>query len=160
MPMAVTDQQVKLLMKTFTKTGQVSASAAKAGMCRQTGAKYLNGAPLPSSSRPVKRPWRTREDPLAEVWERAAGMLEVTPELEAKALFDKAFQLHFEDARIAVIGQDHIPARRDCRDVFVACAFEHLLQFRHLDPIAADIDAAEQREIASWLFGHYAGIPV
>lgn len=86
--MAVTYQQVELLMKNFTKTGQISAASAKAGMCRQTGAKFLNGALLASSSRPVKRPWRTREDPLSEIWERAVGMLEVSPELEAKALFD------------------------------------------------------------------------
>lgn len=97
MPVAVTDQQVSLLMKTYTKTGLVTTAAAKAGMCRQTGSKYLNGSALPSSRRPVKRPWRTREDPLAGVWERAEEMLELTPELEATALFEWLCEQYAED---------------------------------------------------------------
>ena len=36
----------------------------------------------------MKRNWRTRPDPLAGIWDEAQRWLEVTPELEAKALFE------------------------------------------------------------------------
>ena len=84
--MPVTNQQVGLLMKNFESSGSISTASAKAGMCRQTGAKYIHGVPPPDC--PVVRPWRTREDPLAEVWEHAVLMLDAAPELEAKSLFD------------------------------------------------------------------------
>lgn len=85
--MAVTDQQVRLLMETYTRTNSVETASAKADMCRQTGAKYLGSNKLPSENK-VTRSWRTREDPLAQVWDRALVMLDAAPELEAKALFE------------------------------------------------------------------------
>ena len=92
--MAVTDQQVLLLMKNYTKTGSIQTASAKAGMCRQTGAKYLNGAELPSEAGKKERHWRTREDPLAEVWDEAAEILSNAPALEAKFLFDHLCEKH------------------------------------------------------------------
>ncbi len=86
--MAVTDQQVVLLMKNYTKTGSMETAAAKAAMCRQTASKYINGGEMPSEAKKTGRHWRTREDPLAEVWPEAAEMLVATPELEARELFD------------------------------------------------------------------------
>ncbi len=93
--MPVTDKQVRLLMKNFENSGSTSIASAKAGMCRQTGAKHIHGAAaLPSSDCPVARQWRTREDPLADVWEHAVPMLEAAPELEAKSLFDWLGEQH------------------------------------------------------------------
>ena len=86
--MTVTDQQVQLLMKNYEKTGSQEQAAAKAGMSRQTASKYLHGAQIPSEAKKNKREWRTREDPLDGIWDRAQAMLDITPELESKALFE------------------------------------------------------------------------
>jgi len=91
--MAATDQQVVLLMKNHTKTGSTEMAAAKAGMCRQTASKYLHGAKMPSEAKKQERQWRTREDPLADIWDEAEEMLE-TPELESKALFEYLCEKH------------------------------------------------------------------
>ncbi|MDX9775792.1 MAG: IS21 family transposase [Petrimonas sp.] len=91
--MAVTDKQVLLLMKNHEKTGSIETAAAKAGMCRQTASKYLQGAKMPSKAKTQKRLWRTREDPLADIWKEAEEMLEI-PELESKALFDYLCEKH------------------------------------------------------------------
>ena len=85
--MAVTDKQVLLLMKNHEKTGSIEMAAAKAGMSRQTASKYLHGAKMPSEAKGQKRQWRTREDPLADIWDEAEEMLEA-PELESKALLE------------------------------------------------------------------------
>ncbi len=62
--MAVTDQQVLLLMKNYEKTGSTEMAAAKAGMCRQTASKCLQGAKMPSEAKTQKRLWHIREDEL------------------------------------------------------------------------------------------------
>jgi len=86
--MTVTDQQVRLLMETYTRIGLIETAAAKAGMCRQTGAKYLANGRMPSEEASEQRYWRTREDMLAAVWGEAEEMLRDAPELEAKTLFE------------------------------------------------------------------------
>ena len=53
--MAVTDKQVLLLMKNHEKTGSIETAAAKAGMCRQTASKYLQGAKMPSEAKTQNR---------------------------------------------------------------------------------------------------------
>jgi len=62
-------------------------SAMKAGMTRKTAGKYLN-QDNPMEQRQVPHTWRTREDPLKEIWPKALEMLGNAPELEAKALFE------------------------------------------------------------------------
>jgi len=59
----------------------------KAGMSRKTAGKYLSQDNVLEQRR-VPHTWRTREDPLAEIWEKAEAMLRQAPELEAKALFE------------------------------------------------------------------------
>ncbi len=68
-------------------------AAAKAGMSRQTASKYLQGAKMPSEAKTQKRLWRTREDPLADIWSEAEEMLEI-PELKSKALFEYLCEKH------------------------------------------------------------------
>ena len=59
----------------------------KSGMSRKTAGKYLSQEHGPEPQR-GPRIWKTRKDPLAEIWPRALLMLRDAPELEAKALFE------------------------------------------------------------------------
>lgn len=59
----------------------------KAGMDRKTARRYVKAGKGPAEMM-QPRHWRTRRDPLAEIWEEAQRWLEITPELEAKALFE------------------------------------------------------------------------
>ena len=85
--MAATDKQVRLLKMVYEKTGNMETASAKAGLCRQTGSKYLK-EDRPPSELQQERYWRTRRDPFEEDWPTVAGMLGGAPELEAKALFE------------------------------------------------------------------------
>jgi hypothetical protein len=59
----------------------------KAGMDRKSARKYRDREELPSAGRAV-HDWRTRVDPLAEVWPRLQELLEREPGLQAKTLVD------------------------------------------------------------------------
>lgn len=85
--MRVTEQQVRKLMMEHTKSGKIGYAAMKAGMNRKTAAKYVRGGNR-SSEKEVLRGWRTRTDPLADYWPEAEKMLEETPALEGRALFE------------------------------------------------------------------------
>ena len=64
--MTTTDQQVKIIMKELSKHGNQGKAAAKAGVCRQTAAKYRRLGKLPSELK-QPRDWQTRPDPFAAV---------------------------------------------------------------------------------------------
>ena len=74
-------------MSEYQKTDNLSHSAMKAGMDRHTARKYLKAGKSPEELKTPQR-WRTRPDPLEEVWPEALSMLEAAPELEAKMLFE------------------------------------------------------------------------
>ena len=57
---------------------------------------------------------------------------------------------------IAQIIEQDIAARRDACDMGEAALWQGRAQITHRDPIAADIDRAQQRKVA----GHSCGIPV
>jgi hypothetical protein len=59
----------------------------KAGMSRKTAGKYLSQDNVLEQRR-VPHTWKTRKDPLQEIWPKALLMLQDAPELEAKALFE------------------------------------------------------------------------
>ena len=83
----VTDHQVLALWKEFGKSKVIKICALKTGMDRKTATKYLKQTSLPSEM--VKdHDWKTREDKLKEIWEKAEEFLSVSPEIEAKALFE------------------------------------------------------------------------
>lgn len=65
--------------------------AMKAGMSRKTAGKYLRQDNVMEQRR-VPHTWRTREDPLREIWPMALERLRDAPELEAKALFEHLAQ--------------------------------------------------------------------
>src|SRR5882672_2966994 len=83
----ITKQQYRKLMSEYQETGNVTSSATKAGMSRRIARKYLEAGQSPPELQ-AKHTWRTREDPLVDIWPQAQAMLEEAPDLEAKALFE------------------------------------------------------------------------
>jgi hypothetical protein len=83
----ITDRQWGRLRRESARTHNMKLSALKAGVDRKTTRKYLQSQASPEQ---LQKPhdWRTRADPLAEVWTKASAMLAEAPELEAKALFE------------------------------------------------------------------------
>lgn len=80
-------------MEEMSKHGKVGLAAMRAGMDRKTARKYVKAGKLPSEVVPP-RTWRTRSDPFAEVWDVLVAMLEQTPGLEAKTLFEALCEKH------------------------------------------------------------------
>ena len=81
----INHQQLKRLREKFAKTKNMSISAMHAGIDRKTARKY---AQTGQSLEQHPHTWRTRPDPLEQIWSEATAMLERAPELEAKALFE------------------------------------------------------------------------
>jgi hypothetical protein len=80
-----TDAQVKELRKGLRQGASLAHAAMKAGMDRKTAGKYRDLGQLPSETR-TPRTWRTRPDPLADVWPRLEELLQREPSLQAKTL--------------------------------------------------------------------------
>jgi hypothetical protein len=74
-------------MEEMSKHGHIGQAALKAGMDRKTARKYVAGGKLPSETA-TTRDWRTRPDPFEEHWPEVEQRLRLTPELEAKTLFE------------------------------------------------------------------------
>ncbi len=83
----VTRTQLTKLVNERNQGRTISMCAMKAGMNRKTAGKYLSQDKVLEQRR-VPHTWKTRKDPLAEIWPRALEMLRDAPELEAKALFE------------------------------------------------------------------------
>lgn len=83
----VTRTQLTKLVIERNQGKTISMCAMKAGMSRKTAGKYLSQENVLEKRR-VPHTWKTRKDPLAEIWPRAQEMLGDAPELEAKALFE------------------------------------------------------------------------
>lgn len=86
--MTCTDAQVRLIMRERSKGRSQEQAAVKANLkSRKTVAKYERLGQLPSELK-QPRQYRTRADPFAEDWPEVEQLLQVTPELEAKTLFE------------------------------------------------------------------------
>jgi transposase len=83
----ITEQQYRKLMTTYYQSGVLSHAAMKAGIHRETAARYIEAQAGPAQLQ-APHTWRTRPDPLSALWLKAKPWLEATPELEAKALFE------------------------------------------------------------------------
>lgn len=83
-----TDRQVRIMMKELSKQGNQGVAAAKAGVCRQTAAKYSRLGKLPSALK-RGRTWRTRPDPFAAVWPAVEARLREEPGLWVRTLFEE-----------------------------------------------------------------------
>jgi hypothetical protein len=76
------------MMRERSKGRSQEQAAVKANLkSRKTVAKYERLGQMPSELK-QPRQYRTRADPFAEDWPEVAQMLQVTPELEAKTLFE------------------------------------------------------------------------
>ena len=83
----VADAQVQHLRKAFRQGASLSLAAMKAGMDRKTARKYCGSEPLPSEAA-VPHTWRTRPDPLIDVWPALEQLLQREPSLQAKTLLE------------------------------------------------------------------------
>ena len=83
----ITQAQYDTLMKEHQKRGVVRHAALKANMHRETAAHYLRRRVSPSEQKQQRpaRSYRTRPDPLAQVWPEVLRYLEETPELAREA---------------------------------------------------------------------------
>ena len=88
----INDQQVRLYMRLRTDHMQATA-AAKAGLSIAT-ARRIDGDPRPPSIRKQRRAYRTRPDPLGDLWEEVAAMLNAAPGLRPITLFDEMVRRH------------------------------------------------------------------
>ena len=77
-----------MIMKELSTHGNQGRAAAKAGVCRQTAAKYQRLGKLPSELK-TGRAWRTRPDPFAAVWPEIEARLQEAPGLWARTLFEE-----------------------------------------------------------------------
>lgn len=82
----ITKQQYRRLMNQHQETGNATKSALQADVSRTTAQKYIQAGQPPAELQ-IKHTWRTRKDPLAEVWPKAEALLREAPDLEAKTLF-------------------------------------------------------------------------
>lgn len=89
----ITERQYQRLMKDYQASGEVGLAAMKAGMHRETAAKYVAARCGPTE---LAKPhdWRTRADPVEQLWPLAEAFLQDSPEIEAKALFEHLLAQH------------------------------------------------------------------
>ena len=83
----VTNNQVRILMRSLQTEKTKAIAAAKSGMDAKTARKYERLGQLPSEIR-CEHTWRTRADPFVEVWPEVCKQLESNPGLEAKTIFE------------------------------------------------------------------------
>jgi hypothetical protein len=85
--MLITDRQYQRLMKEYNASGVLAHAAMKADVDPKTARRYIRACKGPQEMKP-QHTWRTRMDPVEAIWPDAERMLEETPELEAKMLFE------------------------------------------------------------------------
>ncbi len=70
-----------------------TTAAAKAGLSVAT-ARRIDSNPRPPSTQKQPRTYRTRPDPLADLWQEAVAMLQAAPGLRPITLFDELVRRH------------------------------------------------------------------
>lgn len=83
----VSDAQVRKLFRDMDSEKFLAVAARKAGMDEKTARKYRSLGALPSDLK-QPRSYRTRPDPLDQLWPKAQARLEAEPRLHGKTLFD------------------------------------------------------------------------
>jgi len=83
----VTDAQVKEVRRNLNQGASLLLAAMKADMDRKTAGKYRDLGQLPSEAQ-TPHTWRTRPDPLVDVWPALADLLTREPGLQAKTLVE------------------------------------------------------------------------
>jgi hypothetical protein len=92
-PRRVTAAQVKELRRQLNQQVPLRTAAMRANMDRKTARKYRSLEQLPEEAR-KPHDWRTRTDPLQEVWPVVAEQLQKEPRLQAKTLWEWVQQTH------------------------------------------------------------------
>ena len=82
----VTDHQVMLYMTYRSRHQNQEAAAASAGFSARTARRIDNDPRLPSQKKPP-RSWRTRADPLTDIWPQVLEMLDI-PGVMAVTIFE------------------------------------------------------------------------
>ena len=83
----------------------LGTAAAKAGMDEKTARKWRRSGKLPSQCR-MERYWRTRADPFEEVWPEVEEVLERSPTVQAKTLFDylcRKYKGRFQEGQLRTL---------------------------------------------------------
>ena len=83
----ITNRQYRRLRKLMQTEKTLAQAAAKSRMDEKTARKYLKQDKLPEEVKKLHT-WKTRKDPFTDYWDKIKEMLEITPGLEAKTLFD------------------------------------------------------------------------
>ena len=78
-------------MKHYRTNPNISQSAIKAGIDRNTASKYIHGAAGPQEEQ-SQRQWRTHRDAFCEDWPLIEEMLFREPGLQAKVLFEQLLE--------------------------------------------------------------------
>ena len=171
-----TDAQVRRL-KRLSKTEQnQEVAATKAGMDPKTARKYLRSGQLPSEQK-TDRNWRTRSDPFSDVWEEVRDLVEASPGLEAKTLFESLQRQHpgrFSDGQLRTLqrrmkhwrvtegpgkevffSQKHVPGRLSQSDFTHMSSLEITIGRQSFPPLAVSLraDVLELGNSIDLLFG-------
>ena len=77
-------KEIWRILEVSKKKKNIASIARKTGHTRATVKKYLNNP----TQEIVKHTWRTRSNPFEGVWEEVVDLLETSPGLEAKTIFD------------------------------------------------------------------------
>lgn len=101
----ITNQQVKMYMKTRNQGHTQEVSAAKSGISVKSGRAIEQGQrPNPHNQ---ERHWRTRKDPLQDVWkDELEPMLKASPSLQAISLLEylqNQYPDHYDDRLLRTI---------------------------------------------------------
>jgi hypothetical protein len=137
-------------MEEMSKHGQIGKAARKADMDRKTARKYVAAGKLPSELK-QPRDWRTRPDPFEEHWPEVEAKLRVTPELEAKTLFEllqQQFPGRYEDGQLRTL-QRHVKQWRAAHGP----DREVVLAQQHRPGEAAQTDFTHATELAVTIAG-------
>ena len=101
----VADAQVRRLMKLRKQKRTLAAAAAAAGMDEKTARKYVKAGRLPSQMR-KSRHWRTHPDAFGPVWPEVEKILERSPTVEAKTLFEylcRKYERSFQEGQLRTL---------------------------------------------------------
>ena len=95
--MTINKKQVIKLMKEIQK-GTLEKAALKVGISQKTARKYIKHKHLPSQQK--KKPLRSYSNPFEAHWDKVTGMLETSPELEARTILSYLVEMYPEHYRL------------------------------------------------------------
>ena len=95
--MTINKKQVIKLMKEI-QNGTLEKAALKVGISQKTARKYIKHKHLPSQQK--EKPLRSYSNPFEAHWDKVTGMLETSPELEARTILSYLVEMYPEHYRL------------------------------------------------------------